>query len=157
MSQRPLDEIDEHILYALQQDARHTTTTELAEELEVSPSTVQNRIGQLEADGIVTGYRATVDWERAGFPFQVLMVATAPVGEREAIVQQAREIPGALNVRELMLGEDNVRVEVVGRSHDDLIEVATQLSDIGLQLHTELLIRNEFIQPVDPREGTRNR
>ena len=153
MSSTPLDEIDEHILYALQRDARHTTTTELAEELEVSPSTVQNRIRQLEEDGIITGYRATVDWERAGFPFQVLLVATAPVGKREELVEQARQIPGALNVRELMLGEDNVRVEVVGRSHDQLIDVATKLSDIGLQLHTELLIRNEHIQPVDPRQG----
>jgi len=148
MPSSALDDIDEGILYALQREARGSTTTELGRRFAVSASTVSNHIDQLEADGIITGYRATVDYERAGFPLNVLMVCTAPIGERGDIARRALDIPGVVNVRELMVGESNIQVEVVGESNDDLTRVATALPEFGLVVHDEILIRNQYFRPL---------
>lgn len=144
-----LDDIDKRIVYALQEDARNSTTTDLASELGVAASTVSNRISQLEADGIVSGYRATVDYERAGFPLHVQIVCTAPIHERQSLAEQALDIPGVVQVSELMLGEGNVRVEAVGKSNDDLTRVATALNDLGLSHSEKVLVQNQFYQPLD--------
>ena len=148
MASNALDDIDRGILYALQREARGSTTTELGHRFDVSASTVSNRIDRLEADGIITGYRATVDYERAGFPMNVLMVCTAPIGERGDIARRVLDIPGVVNVRELMVGEDNVHVEVVGKSNDDLTRVATALPEFGLVVRDEILIRNQYFRPL---------
>lgn len=143
-----LDNIDEQILYALQVDARNSTATDLAADLDVSASTVSNRISQLEADGIVTGYRATVDYEQAGFPLHALIVCTAPISERSSLAAEALEVPGVVSVSELMLGEGNVQVEVVGRSIDDLAQTSAALDAVGLDLRQEVLVYHQSHHPL---------
>jgi Lrp/AsnC family leucine-responsive transcriptional regulator len=148
MSSSALDEIDKGILYKLQQEARGSTTTELGKRFDVSASTVSNRIDQLETDGIITGYHATVDYERAGLPLNVLMICTAPISERGDIARRVLDVPGVVNVRELMVGESNIQIEVVGESNDDLTRVATALPELGLTVHNEILIRNQYFRPL---------
>ena len=62
MSNGPLDDVDRGILYALQRDARNVT---IAEEVDVSASTVRNRIGRLEDIGVIEGYYPKINSERA--------------------------------------------------------------------------------------------
>lgn len=65
-----LDNVDRGILHLLQLDARHTTVQEIGDKTEVSPCTVRNRIEQLETDGVITGYKPTIDYESANLPLQ---------------------------------------------------------------------------------------
>jgi len=51
-----LDEVDHGILYYLQQDARNSTSTEMAEELDITASTVRNRLARLEDEGVIEKY-----------------------------------------------------------------------------------------------------
>ncbi|MCF2241071.1 AsnC family transcriptional regulator, partial [Halobacterium salinarum] len=46
-----LDDLDRTILHALQRDARSTSSQDIADEADVSASTVRNRIGRLEERG----------------------------------------------------------------------------------------------------------
>ncbi len=62
----PIDDLDRNIIYALQQDARHTSASEIAESLDVSARTVRNRITKLEEAGVIAGYDVDVDYEAAG-------------------------------------------------------------------------------------------
>ena len=61
-----LDEIDRRIIHALMDDARNTSAPMIAEGLNVSAGTVRNRIDRLEAEDVIQGYTATVNFERAG-------------------------------------------------------------------------------------------
>lgn len=61
MGSLTLDEVDRGILYVLQQDARNTTISEIASEVDVSASTVRNRIDDMEAEGIIEGYYPKID------------------------------------------------------------------------------------------------
>jgi Lrp/AsnC family transcriptional regulator, leucine-responsive regulatory protein len=57
---RDIDQFDEKILRALQQDGR-MTSIELAEAVGLSPSSCQRRQRELEQRGVIRGYHADVD------------------------------------------------------------------------------------------------
>lgn len=65
-SERRLDEIDQQIIHRLMTDARSNSAPAIAENIGVSPGTVRNRIDSLEEDGIIEGYHAHINFERAG-------------------------------------------------------------------------------------------
>lgn len=139
-----LDDVDKGVIYALQKDARGATTIEIGEQLGVSASTVRNRIERLEKEGIITGYHAMIDYEKAGFPLHVLLVCTADFADRNRLAKEALNIPGVVNVREFMVGESNVRAEAIGTSNDDITRIAREITDLGLTISQEILIRNQY-------------
>jgi DNA-binding Lrp family transcriptional regulator len=145
MAERDLDELDRAILHALQNDARKMSTSTIAERMGVAASTVRTRIRNLEEAGVLTGYHAEVDYEAAGFQLHTLIVCTAPVPERERLAREALEIEGVVAVREVMTGNENVHVEVVGRDGDDLSRIGRELDEIGFEIEDEDIIRNEYV------------
>ena len=142
-----LDEIDRSILYALQEDARQNTNAAISERVSVSASTVGKRISRLEDEGIIEGYQPNINYEEAGFPIQVLFICTAKITERESLIQKVLEFDGVSNVRELMTGERNVHIQVIGSSNDDITRIARELDEIGLTINDEILMRDEYNQP----------
>jgi DNA-binding Lrp family transcriptional regulator len=147
MTLEGLDDLDRAILGELQRDARHASSSDIAERMDVSASTVRKRIQRLESEGIVTGYHATVDYERAGYQLHMLLFCTAPIPEREELGRQALEIPGVVGVREIATGEENLLVTVVAEDSDDLTEIARSLSELGLGIAEEELLRADSVVP----------
>lgn len=145
-----LDEIDRRILYALMQDARNKSATTIAERANVSGATVRNRIDNLEEHGIIRGYTAHIDFERAGGKLTNLFLCNVPVAEREALAHEARTIPGVINIRKLMTGRRNLHVLAVGEDTNDLQRVARNLSTLGIEIEDENLVENELFEPYTP-------
>lgn len=147
MTLRGLDDLDRRILFELQRDARHVSSRDIAATVSASPSTVRKRIKRLEHEGIITRYHADVDYERAGYPLHVQVVCTAPLSERDAMSERALEVPGVVGVRELATGERNVVVTVIGEDGDDLTRIAAALSEVGLGVAEEELVRTDRTRP----------
>lgn len=145
MKNGELDEIDRQILYHLQKDARHTSSSDIAEKLDLSSSTVRTRLNTLEENGIVRGYHLDIDYDLAGYPLYTKITCTAPVPERDRLADQAREVEGVTAVREVMTGERNVFVNAIGQDHDDLNRITKALDEIGLTVVDESLIRDEYV------------
>ena len=82
MTDEEIDDVDRAILYALQEDARNMSSGDIAERTGTSDSTVRKRIQRLEADGIIKGYSASVDYQRSGYPLRMLLYCTASIPER---------------------------------------------------------------------------
>ena len=74
MTDSGLDDIDRIILRVLQEDARNNTNAAISYRLDVTASTVSKRLGRLESDGIIRGYYSDIDYERAGYPLNVLFI-----------------------------------------------------------------------------------
>jgi len=138
-----LDYIDRCILYSLQEDARRMSASTIAERLDVSARTVRNRIDKLEKSDVIDGYRLEVNYEIAGYQLHTMVVCTAPIEGREEIAKEAADVPGVVNVREIMTGDQNLLVEVVGTDGDDLSRITSDLNDLGVQINDEDIIRNE--------------
>jgi DNA-binding Lrp family transcriptional regulator len=153
-----IDEIDKRILYHLAVDARNTTAPTIAEEVDVSPGTIRNRVEQLEDHGIITGYHAAIDYERVEGRLTNLYVCTAPVTERAKIATQALAVSGVVDVRELQAGQRNVHVVGVGSDTDDLSRISNELATLGLSIDEEHLVQNQQshpYHPFDPDNGHR--
>jgi Lrp/AsnC family leucine-responsive transcriptional regulator len=142
-----LDEVDKQILYELQKDARTTSSSDIAGELDISSSTVRNRIQKLEDEGVIRGYHIDIDYEKAGYPLFTKIICTAPISEREELADEARQVESVTAVREIMTGQRNVYVNAIGRSHDDLSRIGRELSELGLTIVDEQLIRDEYYCP----------
>jgi len=145
-----LDEIDRRILYALMDDARTTSAPEIAEQVNVSPATIRNRITRLEEHGIITGYHAGVNFERADGRLTNLFLCNVPFPDIDRITAQAGKIPGIVNVRELMGGRTNLHVLANGENTTELRRIGRQLSDLGLEIEDEMLVKDEIHYPYAP-------
>jgi DNA-binding Lrp family transcriptional regulator len=157
MASHDLDTLDRLILHALQDEARHTSSSDIASSLDVSASTVRNRIQRLEANGVIRGYHAAVDYETAGYQLFTLIVCTAPIPRREELAAAAADVPGVVEVQEVMTGEANVLVRAVGADGDDLTRIGEDLDDLGLRVSDEDLIRNTHRRPYSRFDRTDDR
>lgn len=144
-----LDNVDRGILHLLQLDARHSTAQEIGDKTGVSPSTVRNRIEQLEADGVITGYKPTIDYEAANLPLQVLFVITAPPAERTEVVEDILDIKGVVDVRETLTGRRNLYVEAVGTTTSDVTRMTDTIHDMGLNIESSDILKQHRRQPFD--------
>ena len=145
-----LDETDRRILHALMEDARHTSATELADELGVSDATIHNRIDRLESEGVIRGYHATINFERAGGYLTGIYMCTVPAADRERLAVAARAIPGVVNVRVLMAGKRDLQVVAVGEQTEDLRTIARELSALDIIIEDEELLQTELWSPYEP-------
>jgi len=147
MKNGELDDVDRGILYYLQQDARRTSSSDIAAKLDLSASTVRTRLNELEESGIVRGYHLDIDYDLAGYPLYTKIICTAPIPDRDILANRAREINGVTAVREIMTGERNVYVNAIGKDHDDLNRITEDLDSLGLDIVDEKLIRDEYVCP----------
>jgi Lrp/AsnC family transcriptional regulator, leucine-responsive regulatory protein len=85
------DRTDRAILAALQQDGR-MANVDLAERVSLSPSSCLRRTKALEADGVISGYRAELDRTRAGLGLTVFVSLKVAQHSRAT----SREIEAAL-------------------------------------------------------------
>jgi len=145
-----LDNIDRHIIHALMDDARNTSAPMIAENLSVSAGTIRNRIDRLEEEGIIQGYHATIDFERADGRLTSLYMCTVPADDRERLALAAQTIPGVINVRILMAGRRDLHVVAVGEDTEDLREIARSLSELDIQIEDEELLQTEIRSPYTP-------
>ncbi len=145
-----LDDVDRGILYFLQRDARHNTTTNIAEHVGVSSSTVGNRIHKLEDRGVIKCYRPTVDYQLAGLAHRLLVGASAPIEEQEEAVAEVMDVPGVVGVHELLSNEENLLIEMIARDRRDVKDVLEELRAAGVSVGRTEMMAETRRQPYRP-------
>jgi Lrp/AsnC family leucine-responsive transcriptional regulator len=114
-----LDAHDTRILAELQADAR-LTMSELGRRVHLSQPAVTERVRKLEAAGVITGYRATVDLGRLGYGIRALIrIGRAEYARVIKLIQQTPECINAYNVT----GEDSwvLEIAVIDVAHLDSV------------------------------------
>ncbi|WP_331234813.1 Lrp/AsnC family transcriptional regulator [Natronorarus salvus] len=146
---RELDDVDRGILHMLQLEARETTAQEIADTVGVSPSTIRNRIDQLETDGVIRGYHPEIDYEEANLPLQILFICSAPATERSELAEDVMEVHGVVDLRELMTGRRNLHIDVVGTSTKDITRITNAIHELGLQIESSEFLQQRRRQPFN--------
>lgn len=144
-----LDEVDRGILQLLQEAARNNVASTIADEVDVAPNTVRNRIERLEEAGVIQGYHPHIDYEEAGYQLHVVFVCTVPVSKRAELADKALGIEGVVEVTEILSGHQNLAVEVVGDGSDDITTIAKQLEEFEIEIQDEQFLKNVRTQPFD--------
>jgi Lrp/AsnC family leucine-responsive transcriptional regulator len=114
-----LDAHDTRILAELQADAR-LTMAELGRRVHLSQPAVTERVKKLEAAGVISGYRATVNLGKLGYGIRaIIRVGRADYDRVVKLVQDTPECVNAYNVT----GEDSwvLEIAVIDVSHLDAV------------------------------------
>ena len=109
-----LDATDRLLLDALQRDARMTNAA-LAERAHLSESACLRRVRALEAAGLISGYGARIDQEKAGLPVNVFVNVTLghqDQADLQAFEEAVRRIPEVMECY-LMTGDYDYLIRIV--------------------------------------------
>ena len=114
MPDNAFDKTDRAILQHLQQDGR-IANVDLADAVSLSPSSCLRRTKTLEADGIIAGYRAELDRERAGLGLTVFIMLKVDQHSRDTSkrIEAALTAIPAVVACHVISGEADFLVEAV--------------------------------------------
>jgi DNA-binding Lrp family transcriptional regulator len=125
MSKTRLDRIDAAILSALQNNAR-ITNRELAGMVGLAPSSCLDRVRRLTENGVLTGYRATIDPQQVGIGLQALVAVQLAKHSRDLVEgfrAHLRTLTEVISIYH-MGGENDFLVHVAVRDANHLRDLA---------------------------------
>lgn len=136
-----LDASDLAILERLQREGR-IANVDLAEEVSLSPSSCLRRTKALEAQGVISGYRAELDRERLGLGLTVFIELTVSAHSRRT----SRELEEGLTAIPYV-----VAVHLISGNADFLVEAMVP----SLAVYEEVLLdRVLAIEPITSARST---
>ncbi len=149
-----LDRIDRVILDVLQRDAR-VTNAALAERVSLSESACLRRVRALERSGLISGYGARIDQEKAGLPVNVFVSITLDRQDQtdlQAFEDAVRKIPEVMECY-LMTGDFDYLLRVAVADTADFERMhsreLTRLPGVA-RVHSSLALRAVARQSVLP-------
>jgi DNA-binding Lrp family transcriptional regulator len=130
-AQGEFDSIDRALLLELQKDARQTNKA-LAEKVGVAPSTCLERVRELQARGVIRGFKADVDPAAVGRPMEaILSIQQRPPQGRgmiETLLEHVRKFPETRRVMALT-GTTDFIIHVAVRDMDHLRDLVWGLTE----------------------------
>ena len=109
-----MDSIDRAILTTLQANGR-ISNNDLADVVGLSPSPCLRRVRRLEADGVITNYRAIVDREAVGCAYEPIVWVTLDSVTRASMLDFEQAIDSIPEIVEAarMMGQPDYLLRVV--------------------------------------------
>ncbi|TGB07643.1 Lrp/AsnC family transcriptional regulator [Streptomyces sp. MZ04] len=136
---RPLDAIDRDILHILHTDGRASIRS-VAERVHVSRANAYARINRLIDDGVIRGFGARINHERAGQGASAYITLKIVQNTWRTVREQLRTLPGASHIA-LVSGDFDVLLLVHTPDNRALRElVLTRLQSIPEVLSTRTLL-----------------
>ncbi len=139
-----LDERDLDIVTALREDAR-ATYADIAARVGLSASSVHERVRKLEANGVITAYRAVVDPEAMGL-FVTALIAVTPLDPQQPddLPERLADLPEVEDCLSVA-GEANYILKVRTRSTNHLEELIRRLREkAGVSTRTTIALSIPF-------------
>ncbi|KAF1053466.1 MAG: HTH-type transcriptional regulator LrpC [Stenotrophomonas maltophilia] len=136
-----MDKFDRALLSALLDNAR-LSFAELARRINLSPPAVADRVARLEAEGLISGYHASVDLERLGRPIQCLIELRLLNHGCNGVLEELAEIPQLIDCYRVT-GESCVMLKAAVASTGELQELIDRLMKYGAS-KTSLILSTPF-------------
>ena len=142
-----MDETNRNILTLLTSQGR-STIRGIADRVGRTESTVRERVACLERHGIVTGYRARVDWGLAGFPLLALFEGRCDPANVDALAQRLGQMPN-VDCALATTGVRNLTLLVRTRDGSHAVQVLRHLAQAPV---AELHVRFTLLELVAERQ-----
>ena len=111
---KDLNDIDRAIVDVLQVEGR-STFAQIAQNVGLSPAAVHERVKKLEARGVITGYRASVDPEKLGAGVTAFILVTQIAGPRGSLEEAFESMPWVEECHHIA-GEESLMLKVRAES-----------------------------------------
>jgi DNA-binding Lrp family transcriptional regulator len=93
-STAPPDQTDRRLIELLRHDGR-CSVNELAERAGISRANAYQRLGRLQANGVITGFTVRTDPRRTGLTIAALIIVNADQHSWRDVLDRLRHLPGA--------------------------------------------------------------
>ncbi|MCP2313229.1 MULTISPECIES: Lrp/AsnC family transcriptional regulator [Kitasatospora] len=144
-----LDRVDRSILRLLQQDGRASIRS-VAERVHVSRANAYARISRMVEDGVIRGFTARVDHERAGQGATAYITLKIVQNSWRAVREQLLQLPGVAHIA-LVGGDFDVLLLVHTADNRSLRElVLSRIQAIPQVLSTQTMLVFEETDQVPP-------
>lgn len=145
-----LDEVNRKVLAALAEDPR-VSISELARRVGMSAPAVRERVGRLEATGVIRGYRLDVDPAAMGLPVAAWVRVRPGPGQLPKLAELAQRVPEVSECHRIS-GDDCFLIKVHVPSIEALEGVLDQFLLYG-QTTSSFVVST----PVPPRAPSTQR
>ena len=139
MIPRQVDEVDSSIVELLLENGRRSAS-EIGRRVGMSPASAKRRIDRLEAIGVITGYRAIIDYQTLGDQIEafteVRFAGSTQVGDIDRTYSELPEVVEAFTVA----GDPDALVRLRVRKLDHLKDVVATIRGSGRVTGTKTLI-----------------
>jgi Lrp/AsnC family transcriptional regulator, leucine-responsive regulatory protein len=147
-TERELDDLDWRILDALQADGR-LSFKELGRRVNLSAPAVAERVRRLEESGVITGYRAEVDPQRAGYPVAAFVQMRCALSSCLLKTGKAEDFPEVVEIHKLS-GDHCSMLRVRAASLEQLEGLFERLGKHG-EMRTSVVLSTQYAgRPVEP-------
>ena len=147
-TERALDDLDWRILDELQTDGR-LSYKELGRRVNLSPPAVAERVRRLEESGVITGYRAQVDPQRAGYPISAYVEMRCSLAKCLLKTSSADDYPEVSEIHKLS-GDHCSMLKIRATSLEHLEGLLERLGKHGELRSTVVLSTQYDGRPVEP-------
>jgi Lrp/AsnC family leucine-responsive transcriptional regulator len=147
-----MDDLDRKIIASLLEDAR-APYAQIAQRLGVATTTVHQRARRLREQGVITGSRVIVDWEKIGLPVTALVsveqIGSESLKELANRLQEIRYLQACYSVT----GEFDLMVVVRAASSDHLGEILEEIRSVAAgRSRTVVVLATHFDNRAAPIE-----
>lgn len=142
-----MDKINREILSILQTNGR-ISFADLGKKVHLSAPAVTERVKKLEDAGVITGYRASIDLERLGYPIETMVQAKVFLGKESTFIQLVKsrsEIIECYNVT----GDKAFLLKIIVPSMtklDTLLEEFSFISETSTMVVLSHLIKDTVVK-----------
>ena len=126
MSLSDYDELDKRIIELLCRSSQGSYR-QLAKQLDVHPTTLIQRVKNLEAKGVIRGYRASVDYMRLGFEYMGLVSVYAD--NVTTVQDEIAKIPQVISIFDVT-GESDCVAWIACLDRDEVSEVVKEINQL---------------------------
>ena len=86
-----MDFLDMQIIKHLEKEGR-ISHEELSKRLNLSRPAIHNRVAKLEDQGIITGYKAMIDWSKLGFTTYAIISLRVRTADYDKLLEQLKNL-----------------------------------------------------------------
>ena len=126
MSLSDYDELDKRIIELLCRSSQGSYR-QLAKQLDVHPTTLIQRVKNLESKGVIQGYRASIDYMKLGFEFMGLVSVIA--NNVTTVQAEIARIPQVISVFDVT-GDSDCVAWVACQDREEFSEVVKEINGI---------------------------
>ncbi|WP_375265526.1 Lrp/AsnC family transcriptional regulator [Planktotalea sp.] len=146
-----LDDVDRRILRQMQA-APELSNAELAARCDLTSATCYRRIEKMQANGVLNGQQAVIDWQALGFAVEVSLRITLDKTQSRAFddfIEAARAVRHVIEIQ-TFLGRVDVRLSVIARDmghyqqiYREQILSLPHIADIEALMHVARIKQSE--------------
>lgn len=130
-----LDSTDIQIIEQLEEDGR-ASMRDIAEELDIAPSTVSKRFKRLKERGVIKGFRPDLDYEKLGYDLTTIIEIKTDSGVFKDSIQEIKQMDSVLSLYQVT-GPTDVIIVAKFRSREDMTADVKLIQEISGVIETQ--------------------